>query len=223
LLKTVGLAALFGVAAFVLTAPATAKGPPAGKGGPPPWAGGGGSNGGKAAGQKVKGPEHPSARGLKKAAGKGAKNRAKGRGDAKQNPAMTCFGLLAEQGEAFYEKYGTNPNGANAFGKCVSEQARKRGGDGEQEPPEGEPEDPAECEAPAEDEEPAEDLSAELAVLTVNTPVEDGCEPTDEDPGESPGGEDEPDADEDAEAEGPAALTCFAPAPARGSPFAVCA
>ena len=37
------------------------------------------------------------------------------------NPAWTCKARLEESGaEKFVEEYGTNTNGANAFGKCVS-------------------------------------------------------------------------------------------------------
>ena len=39
----------------------------------------------------------------------------------KTNPAWTCKARLEESGaENFVEDYGTNTNGANAFGKCVS-------------------------------------------------------------------------------------------------------
>jgi hypothetical protein len=42
-----------------------------------------------------------------------------------KNPAWTCKALLEERGaEQFASDYGTNPNGANAFGKCVSSVAR---------------------------------------------------------------------------------------------------
>ena len=39
----------------------------------------------------------------------------------KTNPAWTCKARLEERGaEQFVSDYGTNTNGANAFGKCVS-------------------------------------------------------------------------------------------------------
>jgi hypothetical protein len=45
---------------------------------------------------------------------------------AKENAAKKCKKLRAEMGvEKFRETYGTNANGANAFGKCVSKLAKK--------------------------------------------------------------------------------------------------
>lgn len=45
---------------------------------------------------------------------------------AKENAAKKCKKLRADMGvEKFRETYGTNANGANAFGKCVSKLARK--------------------------------------------------------------------------------------------------
>jgi hypothetical protein len=44
------------------------------------------------------------------------------------NPARACKAERDELGdEAFAEEHGVNENGANAFGKCVSEQAKERG------------------------------------------------------------------------------------------------
>jgi hypothetical protein len=43
------------------------------------------------------------------------------------NPAQACKKLRMEMGvEAFRAAYGTNGNGANAFGKCVSAMARMK-------------------------------------------------------------------------------------------------
>lgn len=205
--------ALVGVAVLVLAVPASAKGPPNGKGGPPPWAGGGSGGGppawagsGKGA-QKAKGAARKAEKGLKKAANKAAKARDK----AEMNPAMTCFALLGELGEEFYETYGTNPNNANAFGKCVSEHARKQGEDDEA--PEDEAEEPAECEEPAEG-----DPLAEVASFDEDTPAEGECDPADEETGDP---EDVADP-EHTGADGEAALTCFLPAAAHRNPFAVC-
>jgi hypothetical protein len=45
------------------------------------------------------------------------------------NPAQTCKAEREEMGdEAFVDEYGENDNGANAFGKCVSQKARERDG-----------------------------------------------------------------------------------------------
>ncbi len=222
-------AALVGLAVLVLASSAPAKGPPSGKGGPPPWAGGGGKSGGgppawagggKSA-QKAKGGAKKAQKGLEKAAKKAARARKNG----ELNPAMTCFGLLGELGEEFYETYGTNPNKANAFGKCVSEHARKQGEDDE-EAPEDEPEEPAECEEPAEGDEPAEgeDPLAALASFDEDPPAGDGCEPAEEETGDSGDGIDDPeDADDDDGDESEPKLTCFLPATAaRANPFAVC-
>lgn len=216
-------AALVGLAVLVLAVPASAKGPPNGKGGPPPWAGGAGGSGGgppawagsgKGAGtQKARGAAKKAEEGLKKA----AKQAAKAREQAEMNPAMTCFALLGELGEEFYETYGTNPNNANAFGKCVSEHAREQGED-DDEAPDDASEEPAECEQSVEGEEPAEeDPLAELASLDEDTPAEGACDPADE-----TGDPEDVGDPEDTGAEDEAELTCFLPAAARLNPFAVC-
>lgn len=45
------------------------------------------------------------------------------------NPAQTCQAERDEMGDdAFAEEYGENGNGANAFGKCVSQEAHERDG-----------------------------------------------------------------------------------------------
>ncbi len=52
-------------------------------------------------------------------------------GPARSNPARTCKSEREEMGdEAFVDEYGVNENGANAFGKCVSKEARERDGAG---------------------------------------------------------------------------------------------
>jgi hypothetical protein len=48
-----------------------------------------------------------------------------GHGKSKVNAAKVCKAERAEIGvDAFREKYGTNKNGKNAFGKCVSSQKK---------------------------------------------------------------------------------------------------
>ena len=170
-------------------------------------------------------------------------DRARERG-GELNPAMTCFGLLAEMGEEFYAHYGTNPNHANAFGKCVSEHAHAKGEDGG-----GEAEEPTDCEAPAE-----EPTAVDEEPTDGEEPADEGdCMPTDEEPGEceapveeptaevgpaeltasedpdtgdecSPD-EEEPESDEgepeDTKSAAALVLTCFVPA-ARSNPFALC-
>lgn len=90
-------------------------------------------------------------------------------GPRKLNPAFVCrFERETLGDEAFGEAYGTNENRANAFGKCVSREAKDRDGvaegDGE------EPEAPEEGEEPEDDgtelpdEEPA-DAAAVLSLL----------------------------------------------------------
>jgi hypothetical protein len=47
--------------------------------------------------------------------------------EARENAAKACKKLRADMGlEEFREEYGTNANGANAFGKCVSKLAKKQ-------------------------------------------------------------------------------------------------
>lgn len=153
--------------AAVLLVPTVGAKPGNGKGnggGPPAWAGGakGAEAREKKPGQAVKEvrkAEHETrkaeraAKKAEKAAEKAERRAA--RQEAREekvkpaNPARTCRlerGLLGA--EAFAEAYGTNENKANAFGKCVSEQAQARGAE---EPSEGEDgtgeEQPAESEA----------------------------------------------------------------------------
>ena len=49
----------------------------------------------------------------------------------RSSPAQVCKAQREEMGdEAFAEEHGVNDNKANAFGKCVSEEARERDGAG---------------------------------------------------------------------------------------------
>jgi hypothetical protein len=49
-------------------------------------------------------------------------------GTTRVNPARACKAEREEMGdEAFAGEYGVNENGANAFGKCVSEKAQEQG------------------------------------------------------------------------------------------------
>ena len=234
-------AALVGLAVLVLAASASAKGPPSGKGGPPPWAGGA-SKGGpptSAARGKDKGASAPAAKAkgaaknAEKAVEKAARKTARASEKAEQNPAMRCFALIGELGEEFYETYGTNPNNANAFGKCVSEHAREQGGDGDDEPDEDAAEEPADCEEPAEGEEqadgdePADDPLAALASFDEEIPAEEPCEPGEGETGDTEDGDGDGDGENESEtepeADGEVELTCFLPAAARANPFALCA
>ncbi len=218
-------AALVAVVALTLAASASAKGGHGGgKGGPPSWAGGGKSAKVKSSRGVAKKADKAAARKARKIE-HAAKKAAKVRAGGEQNPAMTCFGRLAEMGEAFYEHYGTNPNGMNAFGKCVSEHAREKGAAGD------EAESPADCEAPAteagskepvEDEctpaeetpgecaEPIEEPTTELTAFDEETPADGECAPAEETP-------------EDPEAgDASASLSCFETSAPRANPFALC-
>jgi len=54
-------------------------------------------------------------------------------GSSEQNAAQTCQAERSKLGEdAFRAKYGTNGNGANAFGKCVSGASKSEGDDEDQ-------------------------------------------------------------------------------------------
>jgi hypothetical protein len=111
-----------------------------------------GGGGGEA---KAKGSPPQAARGQARKAENAVRNaerraaREAARGDApagpaRINPARACKAELEELGDAaFAEEHGTNENGANAFGKCVSEQAKELSaddpGDEGAEPGSGEP------------------------------------------------------------------------------------
>jgi len=55
------------------------------------------------------------------------------------NAAEECKAERAEDPDAFRERYGTNPNKANAFGKCVSGKKAGEEDPGEDDPGEGDP------------------------------------------------------------------------------------
>lgn len=71
---------------------------------------------------------------VRKAERRAAREAARGddpTGPMRLNPARVCKSEREEMGdEAFAEEYGVNDNGANAFGKCVSKEARERDGAG---------------------------------------------------------------------------------------------
>ena len=46
--------------------------------------------------------------------------------EARQNAAQECREERSEDAAAFQEQYGTNENGKNAFGKCVSQKAHEK-------------------------------------------------------------------------------------------------
>jgi hypothetical protein len=192
-MKLVLTTLLAGALAAVLLVPAVGAKPGNGNGngnGPPAWAGGG--KGAEASQKKpgtaVKEATHAdnAPRTAETAAQKAdkatqrAERRAARRAahEAKEkpaNPARACK-LEREQlgAEAFAEAYGTNPNRANAFGKCVSATARDRGADepaGDEGAEAGEEEPAEQEEATSEDEqeEPGEQASI-VAFLTYLWP-----------------------------------------------------
>jgi hypothetical protein len=58
-----------------------------------------------------------------------------GKGKSKANAARACKAERADIGvDAFREKYGTGPNGRNAFGKCVSSQRKSQEDGGSEDP-----------------------------------------------------------------------------------------
>jgi hypothetical protein len=143
------------LAALLLTSAASASpgnGNGSGKGnnqGSPASVGGGSGE------AKAKGSPPQAARGQARKAENAVRNaerraaRAAARGDApagpeRINPARACRAERDELGDAaFADEHGTNENGANAFGKCVSEQAKEQSaddpGDEGAEPGTGEP------------------------------------------------------------------------------------
>lgn len=98
-------------------------------------------------------------------------------GDAPKhdNPAWICkFERDMTDADAFAEKYGTNENGANAFGMCVSEEAQARDGVSEDAQPE---ETAAECEVSADEGDQADDETAgDETVAEDETVVEETVE-----------------------------------------------
>lgn len=133
-----GAKALVAVLAAALLVPAASATPGDGngngKGHGPPASVGAGSGAAKA---KEKPPQ--SARGqakraenaVRKAERRAAREAAREdapSGTTRVNPARACKAEREELGgEAFTEEYGVNENGANAFGKCVSERAQEQG------------------------------------------------------------------------------------------------
>jgi hypothetical protein len=190
--------------AAVLVVPAAGAKPGNGNGngggGKPSWAGQpasqGGNGGGKAnAGAKAKGKPAWAGQGQAKKAEqaqrklerRAAKGRADEEGDEgeeleaplKDNPAFICkFERDMMGAEAFADAHGTNDNQANAFGKCVSEEAQARDGaeGAEEEPAEA----PAACE-PVEGEEPVEDGTEDSETPAADDPAEDECPDEDAD------------------------------------------
>jgi hypothetical protein len=56
------------------------------------------------------------------------KDKTEGDEEGTSNAAKQCKKERTDMGaEAFADKYGTNPNKANAFGKCVSSRSKKNG------------------------------------------------------------------------------------------------
>jgi len=71
------------------------------------------------------------ARKVERRAAREAAREADPAGSTRPNPARVCKSEREEMGdEGFAEEYGVNDNRANAFGKCVSEEARERDGAG---------------------------------------------------------------------------------------------
>jgi hypothetical protein len=59
--------------------------------------------------------------------GQQAKSTQSSEGEKKANPARICKAERASMGvNAFNERYGTNANKRNAFGKCVSKHAKEQ-------------------------------------------------------------------------------------------------
>jgi hypothetical protein len=143
--------------ALLLTATASASpgngnGNGKGNGNGSPASVGGGSGEAKAKGsppQAARGQARKAENAVRNAERRAAREAARGDapdGPARLNPARVCKAELEELGgAAFADEHGTNENGANAFGKCVSEQAKELSaddpGDEGAEPGTGEPED----------------------------------------------------------------------------------
>lgn len=182
---------LAGVLTAALLVPAVGAKPGNGNGngnGPPAWAGGAK---GQEASQKKPGLAVKEARMAEKDARKAEKAAQKAEKAAQRterhaarqaahedmekpaNPAQACKAEREELGdEAFAEAYGTNANKANAFGKCVSEQARDRGSEPpaeEEEAAAGEDE-VAEEEAPADEQGESDQSTSMVAFLSYLWP-----------------------------------------------------
>ena len=61
-----------------------------------------------------------------KCVSKKAKAKADDPSTAKKNAAKECKAERAQNAEAFKNKYGTNKNKSNAYGKCVSQKAKEK-------------------------------------------------------------------------------------------------
>ena len=151
-----GLMTLLATAlAALLLVPAAGAKPGNGNGnsngqGPPAWAGGG----------KPDQAEKDAWKAAKQAAkAERRAARAETSDDAEpkhQNPAWICKFEREEDAEAFAEKYGTNDNKANAFGKCVSQEAQDRDGpDTGEEPTEPVDDETTDPEAPVDEGDPS--------------------------------------------------------------------
>jgi hypothetical protein len=142
------------LAALLLTAAASASpgnGNGNGKGNShgSPASVGGGSGEAKAKGsppQAARGQARKAENAVRKAERKAAREAARGdapSGPERLNPARVCKAERELDEAAFADEYGTNENDANAFGKCVSEQAKEQSaddpGDEGAEPGTGEP------------------------------------------------------------------------------------
>ena len=161
-----GVSALLATAlAALLLVPAAGAQPGNGNGnGPPAWAGGGGATKSKPAAA-----EHGQAKKAANAARKSERRAARAAAQAPDadapkhdNPAWICKFEREEMGaEAFVEAYGGE---ANAFGKCVSQEAHDRDGvTGAEEP--AEPEERSVDESGAEGSETAEALAIANSAL----------------------------------------------------------
>jgi hypothetical protein len=142
------------LAALLLTSAASASpgngnGNGKGNGQGSPASVGGGSGEAKAKGtppHAARGQAKKAENALRQAERRAAREAARGdgpAGPARLNPARACKAELDELGDAAFAEHGTNENGANAFGKCVSELAKEQSvddsGDEGAEPESGEP------------------------------------------------------------------------------------
>lgn len=133
-----GAKALAAALAAVLLIPAANANPGKGNGsgnGRPASAGvGTGAKAKEKPSQAERGQARKAENAVRKAERRAAREAARGddpTGPMRLNPARVCKSEREEMGdEAFVGEYGANENGANAFGKCVSKEARERDGAG---------------------------------------------------------------------------------------------
>jgi hypothetical protein len=119
-----------GVLALALLVPAATAKPGNGNGNGPPAGAGGGSGGAKESGKPAWAGQGQTKK-AEKAAQRAERRAAESDSDAPKhdNPAWVCKFEREQMGaEVFAETYGTNENKANAFGMCVSKEARDRDG-----------------------------------------------------------------------------------------------